>query len=76
VQELRVTHGRPSVEEVAPSRLELEAVWGLHAAIFYLGVRKYIYNMPAEDIDALVDLELKVFLGGVISVLEETKATP
>src|SRR3954452_17920212 len=47
VGEIRAAH---RLDEQVPVRAEeLELIWGLHAAIFYLGVRQYIYNMPAPD---------------------------
>ncbi|WP_349496923.1 hypothetical protein [Brucella sp. NM4] len=53
VEELRHSHGKPSTVEIAVSPMEVEAIWGLHAAIFYLGVRKFIYNLPVNDIKGL-----------------------
>lgn len=69
IAELRHEHGRPSVEEQPISSMELEAVWGLHAAIFYLGVRKFIYNLPVNNIKGVVEMELRVFLSGVSAIL-------
>ncbi|MGX5668938.1 TetR/AcrR family transcriptional regulator [Rhizobium daejeonense] len=69
IEELRHAHGGPSTAEIAVSPLEVEAIWGLHAAIFYLGVRKFIYNLPVNDIKGVVEMELQVFLHGVKSVL-------
>lgn len=49
---------------------ELELVWGLHAAIFYLGVRRWIYGMamPA-DLDADIALRIRAFLEGAPAAL-------
>ncbi|MBM7323508.1 TetR/AcrR family transcriptional regulator [Agrobacterium sp. S2] len=65
IDELRHDHGKRSVTEVPASPMEVEAVWGLHAAIFYLGVRKFIYNLPVNDIKNVVEMELRVFLYGI-----------
>jgi AcrR family transcriptional regulator len=66
IAELREEYG---YQKAAPiTALEIEAVWALHAAIFYLGVRKFIYKMPVDDIPAVVELELTVFLAGVPAV--------
>jgi len=70
IEELRHEHGRPSIEKLPITEFEIEAVWGLHAAIFYLGVRKFIYNLPVDDPKKVVEMELKVFLSGVGSILE------
>ncbi len=69
IKELREEYSRDAIDVSPISQMEIEAVWGLHAAIFYLGVRKFIYNMPVDDIDRVVELELKVFLEGIPSVL-------
>ncbi|MGE6744132.1 TetR/AcrR family transcriptional regulator [Allorhizobium pseudoryzae] len=71
INELRLEHDLKLSNEVPITSLEIEAVWGLHAAIFYLGVRKFIYNMPVENISAIVDLQLRVFLDGIHQVLGE-----
>jgi AcrR family transcriptional regulator len=69
IQELRFEHGRPPIEKNPVTNMEIEAIWGLHAAIFYLGVRKFIYNLPVDDTKGVVEMELKIFLKGVVAVL-------
>ncbi|WP_439400100.1 TetR/AcrR family transcriptional regulator (plasmid) [Bradyrhizobium sp. PMVTL-01] len=70
IGELRAEYGRPSIDKVPVTVLEIEMVWGLHAAIFYLGVRQFIYSMPLEaDVDSIIDAKIATFLGGVRSVL-------
>lgn len=69
VQELREAHGGPTPETHPATPMEIEAIWGLHASIFYLGVRKFIYNLPVDDIQKVVEVEVKVFLSGVGAVL-------
>ncbi len=68
VREIRHEHGLP---EDAPVReAEVELVWGLHAAIFYLGVRRFIYGMPLpEDLDADIALRVRAFLHGAPAAL-------
>ena len=42
----------------------------LWAAIFYLGVRQFIYSMPLEtDVNSIIDAKVAAFLSGVRSVL-------
>ncbi len=46
--------------------LQIELVWGLHASIFYLGIRKWIYDVPIpKDVDALIDALVEVFYLGL-----------
>lgn len=70
IQELRYEHDRPSIDERPITNMEIEAIWGLHAAIFYLGVRKFIYNLPVDDTKGVVEMELRIFLKGVVTILE------
>ncbi len=64
VKELRHERGLPLDAPIQDGEVEL--VWGLHAAIFYLGVRRFIYGMPfPADLDADVALRVKAFLKGV-----------
>lgn len=69
IGELRVEHSLKPTGELPITAMEIEAVWGLHAAIFYLGVRKFIYSMPVENIGSIVDLELRIFLEGAPAIL-------
>src|SRR4029077_9079794 len=75
IEEIRVEYRRPSTGELPITVLEIEMVWGLHAAIFYLGVRQFIYSMPLEtDVNSIIDAKVATFLSGVRSVLP-AKAT-
>jgi AcrR family transcriptional regulator len=50
-----------------PRATEIETIWGLHASIFYLGVRQYVYDMPPpEPRDAIVAELVDVFLTGAL----------
>ncbi|MFC0242599.1 TetR/AcrR family transcriptional regulator [Rhodopseudomonas telluris] len=70
IQEIRFAYGHPSPQDLPITVLEIEMVWGLHAAIFYLGVRKFIYSMPLEtDINSIIDAKVTTFLGGIRFVL-------
>ena len=61
--EIRVAHGLDEAAPVTPEEVEL--IWSLHAAIFYIGVRKFIYGMPIpEDIEGDIDLKVFAFLNG------------
>ncbi|TLX40803.1 TetR/AcrR family transcriptional regulator [Xanthobacter autotrophicus] len=63
VMEIRAAHG---LDETAPvTEAEIELIWSLHAAIFYIGVRKFIYGMPIPaDLDADIDFKVNAFLHG------------
>src|SRR4051794_21760694 len=63
---IEIRHARGLAEDAPPRDEEMELVWGLHAAVFYLGIRKWIYGMPVPPM-AERDIELRVtgFLHGV-----------
>jgi len=65
IAELRFAHGFPSFDEVPLTEMEVELVWGLHASLFYLGARRWIFGLPVpEDVDALVTAKVEAFLAG------------
>ncbi|MCU1760932.1 TetR/AcrR family transcriptional regulator [Pseudomonas sp. 14P_8.1_Bac3] len=72
IAEIRHAHGlAPSSGETINEK-ELELIWSLHASIFYIGVRKWIYDLPVtEDIDALIDQMVDAFLNGSPHVLQQ-----
>lgn len=50
---------------------------GLHAQIFYLGVRRFIYNMPLDDaIDSIIEAQVMNFLGGIAANLPQAATAP
>ena len=70
IAEVRFEYDRPSLEEVPVSTIEIEMVWGLHAAIFYLGVRQFIFDMPlGADVEDIVEAQVATFLNGISAVL-------
>ena len=59
---LRADMGRP---EAPPTEAELEAVWGLHGGLLYLGVRQSVFGMRMPlPMDQLVEQQVRIFLGG------------
>jgi AcrR family transcriptional regulator len=71
--ELRFEHG---VDAPTPQQYEdeIEFIWGLHAAIFYVGVRKYVYGLPVpDDLDRLVAQKLDVFLASAPKALKNLR---
>jgi AcrR family transcriptional regulator len=63
-REIRHEHGLSADGPILNEEAEL--IWGLHAAIFYLGVRQFIYGMPVpHDLDADLALRVRAFLRGM-----------
>jgi len=53
---------------------EIEFVWGLHAAIFYVGMRQSVYCLPVPaDIGRLIDQKLEAFMASAPSVLKNIR---
>jgi AcrR family transcriptional regulator len=51
---------------------EIELVWSLHASIFYLGVRKWVYGLSVpDDLDEVIDRQVDVFLNGTPATLKK-----
>ncbi len=70
VDELRFSYGYAPIAKVPLTELEVEAIWSLHATIFYLGVRKWIYNMPVpDDLGPIITMKVTAFIDGVGAVL-------
>lgn len=69
IDELRAHYGRPPLAERPVSQSEVEAVWGLHAAIFFVGVREHVFGLDVPPADGLVELKVRTFLQGVSAAL-------
>ncbi|MGV8935726.1 MAG: TetR/AcrR family transcriptional regulator [Allorhizobium sp.] len=51
-----------------PAEGELELFWGLHGSIFYIAIRKFVYNVRVDiDIDAAVEHTVHAFFNGVVA---------
>lgn len=70
IGELRAENGRPALADVPATELELEAIWSQQATLFYLGVRKWIYNMPVpDDLRPIIEMKVTLFLEGAAAIL-------
>jgi AcrR family transcriptional regulator len=63
--ELRHELALPDVQARPLSERETEMFWGLHGRIFYLAIRRFIYDTPIpRDLDAIVRDAVATFLDG------------
>jgi AcrR family transcriptional regulator len=77
IRELRRTHGLPPPDQVPISETEFELVWALHASIFYIGVRRWIYGLPIpENTDAVVAALTRAFIEGAPTVIARLLSDP
>lgn len=78
--ELRELAELPSTEEVPLQPEELELAWDLHGGIYYLGVRKWIYNLPIpDDVEGHIERVVHSFIEGTPAALRQyfaQRATP
>ena len=62
--ESRIHFGLPDPRELPISEIEIELVWALHAGIFYISIRKWVYALEKpKDVDALIEVLVDSFLG-------------
>ncbi len=78
IRELRFENALPAPSEVPISEAEFELVWSLHASIFYIGIRKWIYGLTIpDDVTAVVVALTTAFIEGVPAVVARlTDASP
>lgn len=73
--ELRLEFGCLSLKEVPMRNAERELVLALHTAIFFLGVRRWVYHAPFPgDQDQAVAAHVAAFLNGTPPVVQTIKA--
>jgi AcrR family transcriptional regulator len=69
--EIRSAYDLPAPAGARQREIDLELIWSLHASIFYLGVRKWIYGLPVtDDIENHISRQVDAFLNGVPAALE------
>ncbi|MET0211104.1 MAG: TetR/AcrR family transcriptional regulator [Burkholderiaceae bacterium] len=70
-RELRKTYGIPEPRDTAELEEEIDLVWAMHSSVFYLGVRKWIYQLPTpRELERVIDLRVRAFMLGVPAVLK------
>lgn len=63
--EVREDFDIPAPRTAAETDAEIEMIWSLHAAIFYIGVRKWVYGLKVPtDMDAVIRQKVDMFLLG------------
>ena len=68
--EVRAELGLPPPEELPLKISEVELAWGINSRIFYLGQRKWIFNMPLDlDIDTIIEHTIITYLSGAKTVV-------
>lgn len=70
-RELRHEYGIPEPRDAAEEEDEIELIWAIHSGVFYIGVRKWIYEQPTpKDVDRLIERRVDAFLQGTPATLK------
>lgn len=70
MRELRAANDLPTPEEVPFSEPELELAWAMHGSIFYIAIRKWIYEVEVpSDIEAVIAAQAESFVNGAPKVV-------
>jgi AcrR family transcriptional regulator len=65
-RELRHDHDMPTLDAIPMTEFEHEQIWALHATIFYLGQRRWLFGLPtATDIDAIMAARVSSFVASM-----------
>lgn len=76
-RELRHDLKLPSSEQVPLSEREIEMFWGLHGRIFYMAIRRFIYETPTPaELDDIVKDAIRVFIDGAQGLMRELVTPP
>lgn len=61
--ELRFESGLPGFAEVPMTEFEGEQIWGMHATVFQLGQRRWVYYLPVpSDIEELMTARVHAYI--------------
>lgn len=75
--ELREELGFPSPAKQALTERETEMFWGLHGRIFYIAIRRYVYQTPTpENLDDIVADAVRGFFIGIRAMASDLITSP
>jgi hypothetical protein len=67
IEELRHQMQLPNAPTEHELALDIEVLWGFHTSFFYLGVRKWVYQLPVpENLTELITYRVNSFLDGAL----------
>ncbi|WP_334129625.1 TetR/AcrR family transcriptional regulator [Sneathiella sp.] len=70
-REMRYEYEIPEPADKEAEDDEIELIWAMHSSIFYIGVRKWIYELSTpKKLDRLIDMRVDSFVHGVPAVLK------
>lgn len=70
--ELREELGLPGIAAAPLSERETEMFWGLHGRIFYIAIRRFVYQTPTpDDLDQIVVDAVRGFFIGARQIVQD-----
>ncbi len=61
--ELRHDYGLPSLQEIPLTEFEIEQMVSMHATVFWVGQRRWLYRLPVPaDINAVLAARIRAFI--------------
>jgi len=70
-RELRHAYGIREPADSTELEDEVELIWAMHSSVFYLGVRKWVYEQPIpKNLERIIDSRVDAFILGVPAVLK------
>jgi AcrR family transcriptional regulator len=70
-REMRHEYGIPEPEDATAEEDEIELVWAMHSSVFYIGVRKWVYDLPnPKNLERVIGMRVDAFVLGVPAVLK------
>jgi len=70
--EVRAEQNLPTPAEIPFSEREIELAWGLHGGIFYIAIRRWIYEFEtSEDIEGVIEAQVASFANGTPAVVRQ-----
>lgn len=74
-REMRREYNIPEPRDATEEEEEIELIWAMHSAVFYIGVRKWIYELPIpKNLDRLIEMRVSAFLHGVPEALRSARS--
>lgn len=72
--EVREAFNIPAPRTSAETESEIEMIWSLHAAIFYIGVRKWVYGLKVPtDMENVIRQKVDMFLLGAPAAMAKMR---
>jgi AcrR family transcriptional regulator len=74
-REMRHAYDIPEPADSVAEEDAVDLVWAMHSSVFYIGVRKWIYDMPTpKDLERVISMRVEAFVCGAPAALKAARA--